>query len=71
MDIPDLNPDHHRVPRGASRVPGDLEQSRAEEEHHPRMVWRAELPVDGQIVHSSRGRGEFAYSGSGRVLSYL
>jgi hypothetical protein len=29
-------------------VPGDLEQSRAEEEHHPGILRRAELPVDGQ-----------------------
>jgi len=29
-------------------MPGDLEQPRAEEEHHPGTVRRAELPVDGQ-----------------------
>jgi hypothetical protein len=32
-------------------VPGDLEQARAEEEHHPGIVRRAELPVDGQAQH--------------------
>ena len=50
-DIPDLNPDHHRAPCSASGVPGDLKQSLAKEEHHPRMVWRAELPVDSQAQH--------------------
>jgi hypothetical protein len=34
-DIPYLEPDHHRAPREAGRVPGDLEQSWAEEEDHP------------------------------------
>jgi len=47
-DITDLNPDHHRVPGRAGRMPGDLEQPLAEEEHQPGIVWRAELPVDGQ-----------------------
>jgi hypothetical protein len=32
-------------------VPGDLEPSRAEEEHHPRIAGRAELPVDGQAQY--------------------
>src|SRR5262245_24556071 len=32
-------------------MPGDLEQSRAEEEHHPGIVGRAELPVDGQAQY--------------------
>jgi hypothetical protein len=32
----------------AGRVPGDLEQSRAEEEDQSRIVRRAEFPVDGQ-----------------------
>jgi len=50
-DIPYLDPDHDRAPCSASRVPRDLKQSLAEEEHHPRMVWRAELPVDGQTQH--------------------
>jgi hypothetical protein len=47
-DIPDLDPDHHRLPGRAGRVPGDLEQARAKEEHHPGIVRRAELPVDGK-----------------------
>jgi hypothetical protein len=47
-DIPDLDPDHHRVLGRAGRVPGDLEQSLAEEEHQPGIVWWTELPVDGQ-----------------------
>src|SRR5215472_774969 len=50
-DVPDLNPDHHRVPGRSGRMPGDLEQSRAEEEHHPGIVGRAELPVDGQAQY--------------------
>jgi hypothetical protein len=49
VDIAYLDPDHHRVPGG--RVPGDLEQARAEEEHHPGIVWMAELPVDGQAQY--------------------
>jgi hypothetical protein len=53
VDIPYLNPDHHRVSRRAGHVPGDLEQSRAEEEHHPRIVRRAELPVDGQAQYAA------------------
>ncbi len=32
-------------------MPGDLEQSRAEEEHHPGIVRRVELPVDGQAQY--------------------
>jgi hypothetical protein len=47
-DIPYLDPDHHRAPGRAVRVPGDLEQPRAEEEDHPRIVGGTELPVDGQ-----------------------
>ncbi len=43
-----LDPDHHRVPGRVSRMPGDLEQPLAEEEHQPGIVRRAELPVDGQ-----------------------
>jgi hypothetical protein len=48
VDVPDLDPDHHRGTGRAGRVPRDFEQSRAEEEHHPGIVRRAELPVDGQ-----------------------
>ena len=48
VDIPYLDPDHHRVPGRAGRVPGNFEQSRAQEEHHSGIVPRAELPVDGQ-----------------------
>jgi hypothetical protein len=51
VDIAYLDPDHHRVPGRAGRVPRDLEQARAEEEHHPGIVWRAELPVDGQAQY--------------------
>ena len=36
------------LPGRAGRVPGDLEQPLAEEEHQPGIVRRAELPVDGQ-----------------------
>jgi hypothetical protein len=48
VDIPDLNPDHHRAPKRAVRVPGYLEQPLTEEEHYPGIVRRAELPADGQ-----------------------
>jgi hypothetical protein len=48
VDIPYLDPDHHRAPRRAGRAPGDLKQSLAEEENHPRMIRGTELPVDGQ-----------------------
>ncbi len=43
-----LDPDHHRVPGRAGRVPGDLEQPLAEEEHQPGIIRRAGLPADGQ-----------------------
>ena len=48
VNIADLDPDHHRVPGRVSRMPGDLKQPLAEEEHQPGIVRRAELPVDGQ-----------------------
>jgi len=39
VNVPYLDPDHHhRAPGRAGRVPGDLEQSRAEEEHHAAIV---------------------------------
>jgi hypothetical protein len=47
-DIADLDPDHHRAPGRAGRVPGDLKQSLAKVEHQPWIVRRAELPADGQ-----------------------
>jgi hypothetical protein len=47
-DIPYLNPDHHRAPSRTGRIPGDLEESRAEEEHYPGIIRGTELPVDGQ-----------------------
>ena len=49
--VPYLDPDHHRVPGRAGTVPGDLKQSRAEEEHDTRILRRAELPVDGQAQY--------------------
>jgi len=52
VNVPYLDPDHHhRAPGKAGGTPGDLEQSRAEEEHHAGIVRRAELPVDGQAQH--------------------
>jgi hypothetical protein len=48
LDLADLDPDHHRAPGRAGRVPGDLEQPLAGEEHQPGIVRRPELPVDGQ-----------------------
>jgi hypothetical protein len=51
VNIPYLEPDPHRVPNRTGRMPGDLEQSQAEEEHHPGIVLWAELPVDGQAQY--------------------
>jgi len=48
VNIPDLDPDHHRAPGPPGAVPGDLEQPLAEEEHQPGIVRRAKLAVDGQ-----------------------
>jgi len=51
MNLPHLEPDHHRVtgvPRGLTRY---FQQSRAEKEHHPRISRRAELPENGQAQH--------------------
>ena len=44
----DLDPDHHRGPGRAGRVPGDLEQPLAEEEHQPGIIRWAELLAYGQ-----------------------
>ena len=51
VNIAYLEPDHHRAPGRAGRVAGDLEQSRAEEEHQPWICGRAELPVDRQAQY--------------------
>jgi hypothetical protein len=51
VDIAYLDPDHHRLPGRTDRVPRDLQQSRAEEEHHPGIVRGAEFAVDGQAQH--------------------
>ena len=51
VDIPDLHPDHHRLPGRAGPVPRDLKQAGAKEEHHPGIVRRAELAVDGQAQY--------------------
>ena len=48
VNIPDLDPDQHRVPGRAGRVPGDLEQPLPEEKHQPGIIRRAELPAGGQ-----------------------
>ena len=48
VNIPDLDPDQHRAPGRAGRVPGDLEQPLAEEEHQSGIIRRAELPAGGQ-----------------------
>ena len=50
-DVPYLDPDHHHVPGRTSPAPGDLKESRAEEEHHPGIIWGTELPVDGQTQY--------------------
>src|ERR1700690_597456 len=51
VDIPHLKPEHHRVTGGASRVPGNFQEPRAEKEDHPGLGRRAELPVDRQAQH--------------------
>ena len=51
VNVPYLEPDHHRAPRSARRVPGDFQEAWAEEEHHRGISRRAELPVDGQPQH--------------------
>jgi hypothetical protein len=51
VNIPYLDPDHHRTPRMARRMPGDLEQCLAEEEHDPRIFRRTELAVNGQAQY--------------------
>ena len=48
VNVPYLDPDHHRAPGRAGRVPGDLEQPLAEVEHQPGILRRPEFPVDGQ-----------------------
>ena len=50
-DVPHLEPDHHRMPGGAIRVPGDFQEAAAQEKHDARIVGRAELPVDRQAQH--------------------
>jgi hypothetical protein len=52
-----LDPDHHRVPNRTGRVPGDLEQSRVEKEHHPGIVRRAKLPQMARPKTRNRAHG--------------
>jgi hypothetical protein len=51
MNVPHLEPDHHRVPGRARGAPGYLKQSRTEEEHHGGISRRTELPVNRQAQH--------------------
>jgi hypothetical protein len=51
MNVSHLEPDHQRAPGGPRSPPGHFQQSRAEKEHHSRVVRRAELPVDRQTQH--------------------
>ena len=55
-DIPYLNPDHHRAPSRTGRIPGDLEESRAEEEHYPGIIRGTELPAAYQRSVAQPGR---------------
>jgi len=50
-NIPDLEPEHQRVSRRAATTPGHLQESLAQEEHHPWIIHRSELPVDRQTQH--------------------
>lgn len=51
LDIPHLEPDHHRLPGGARRVPGNFQQPGAEEEHYCGIGRRAELAINRQAQH--------------------
>jgi hypothetical protein len=51
VNVPHLDPDHYRAPRRAGCASGDLEESRAEEEHHAGIFRGTELPVDGQAEY--------------------
>ncbi len=51
VQIPHLEPDRDRTANRLVRTAGDLEQPRAEEEHHPGILGRPELPVDRQAQH--------------------
>jgi len=44
VNTPDLDSDHHQTPGRAGRVPGDLEQPLAEEEHQPGIVPAGRTP---------------------------
>jgi uncharacterized protein YciI len=50
-DVPYLQPDHDRAPGRPGSVPGHLEQSLAEEEHHAGIVGWPELAVHRQAQH--------------------
>ena len=50
-NIPDLKPEHQRASRRAANTPGHLQESRAQEEHHPRIIHRSELPVNRKTQH--------------------
>jgi hypothetical protein len=50
-NVSHLEPDHQRARGGTRSLPGHFQQSRAEKEHHSRVVRRAELPVDRQTQH--------------------
>jgi hypothetical protein len=51
VNIPHLEPEHHRVPGSAIRVPGDFQKACADKEDHPGIGRRAELAVDRQAQH--------------------
>lgn len=48
VNVPYLQPDHHRVAGRGTSVSGHLEQSLAKKEHRPGIGRRPELPVDRQ-----------------------
>jgi hypothetical protein len=50
-NIPHLKPEHQRASRRTAGTPGHFQESRAEEEHHARIIHRSELPVDRQTEH--------------------
>src|SRR5580700_1234162 len=51
VQVPYLEPDHHRLIRRAGRAPRDFQQPSAEEEHHRRVSRGAKLLIYGQAEH--------------------
>jgi hypothetical protein len=77
VDIADLDPDDQRPSGTAGTTAGNLQEPRAEEEHHPRIGRGSELPVDrqaparrGRNAGSDRGRWPATGFGCSRPPRY-